>query len=309
MVARDFNADFGGVAKSYLQRLDSLSTAEIGAHDKSGLQLREITVLLLKAIYQLVQPEEVMANLYVVITLISRRFIQYFGLPGSPTGFKKELDQVAICLYILESTVCLQCGLPSICMFNLQRPDALSAPEVVLRNQIHQIASLTTTYSGPEWQNFVRSLNLPIAPAPVNRYDTLKLITLFRLSMEEASRSLASPSHLSQNSELLDLVAFAAHMYIENVVEREERNTLCSIQLSAEGVLQAGAILGAHLVILARRPHLTETSWTKISRADILLGFVQVSSLLSSFKHRWEPCAAYVKLWDTFAEFVLAISI
>lgn len=102
LIARDCNPDLEKLERYYLQELEDNIQARTSGVNDPDRQRREVTALLFKALHQLVNPTQQNINLHVFISLISRRYTEYFGPKDSPFHLQKELDQVGICLYILE---------------------------------------------------------------------------------------------------------------------------------------------------------------------------------------------------------------
>jgi hypothetical protein len=186
--------------------------------------------------------------------------------------------------------------------------DAVWAPEVILQQQIHEIEFRTANISEHDLQTILDEIGIFAADVNLRHAHTRKCLALYRLALSEASSALNPSSYVPRYSSLLDPMAAAARNYLDEVSERDSQFSLFSMQLTTECVLQAGAILGAYLIILSTASFDMEQQPPEVSHTEAILCLMEVSTLLSSFRHRWIPCSAYIRLWNAFTECVLAIS-
>lgn len=193
-------------------------------------------------------------------------------------------------------------------MSSLHGLDALWAPEVILQQQIHEIEFRTAGLSEHDLQTILDEIGILAADVNLRHAHTRKCLALYRLALSEASSALTPSNYVPRYLSLLDPMAAAARKYLDEVSERNSQFSLFSMQLTTECVLQAGAILGAYLIILSTASLHMEQQLPEVSRTEAILCLVEVSSLLSSFRHRWMPCSAYVRLWNAFTECVLTVT-
>ncbi|EHY54813.1 hypothetical protein ABEF92_005203 [Exophiala dermatitidis] len=308
LVARDFNPDLEKLSKSYLHDLDSMQIPGSSSDDPEPLRA-EILALLFKALHQFANPGEQNINLHVFITLICRRYTQYFGAKSHPARCQKDVAQLGLCLYILESTVCLQLGLPSALVLSLHGLHGVW-PEAILQKQVHEIEFRTVNCSNQDLHALLNEANIHAKDRDLHHAHTRKCLALYRLALREASSALTASPYVPQYYGEVIIMAMAAREFLEETSLRNDQFMLFSMQLATEHVLQAAAILSAYLIMLSTTTTTTNMNQQPpgLSRTDAMLCLTQVSALLASFKLRWKSSSVYVRLWDALCELILSMT-
>jgi hypothetical protein len=100
-------------------------------------------------------------------------------------------------------------------------------------------------------------------------------------------------------SELLKIVADSSRTILDAYFQRNREHKLTSIWLSAERVLEAGAVWGAYVIFL-KRSQTTSDGLFSISTNCVMDPIQKCSTLLASFAERWTEGSVYLEVWETF---------
>lgn len=100
-------------------------------------------------------------------------------------------------------------------------------------------------------------------------------------------------------ADIIQLVANAALAKINIFMQTKRDAKIISIWLTAEQVLEAGAVWAVYLIIL-RRTQTFQGGLASIGTSAAMNPLTKCSALLSSFAERWKEGTIYVEVWENF---------
>jgi hypothetical protein len=322
LITRDFSRIYGDLAEQCFKNLQD--NPKITGHnflgDTDGAE-QELLTLLFQALYLLIRFDERPCDIYTFITLIGRRYVEILGRCGAHL-WSAPNHPIGICIGIIEkcvtnpntsnqtnkdSTITLQFGLPSLLMSGLE--DALSLPTLLQTQlEIRQLSFMTVDTFGHDKIPLPELATITAHPAEIDLYQTLKFVAMYKVSLSEASKVIASSPLNHFRVKIAADIASASMLYVQNTFNKDKGGLNCSLWVTAERLLQAGAALAAQLILISLQPESLSWHDTSLTRSETLHGLVQVSQLLSSFQYRCSATAEVASLWDAFHELVLGVA-
>ncbi|KIW98492.1 uncharacterized protein Z519_00153 [Cladophialophora bantiana CBS 173.52] len=181
----------------------------------------------------------------------------------------------------------------------------LLSDELYIASCLHSISRALTTVPVPT-ETFLEAL----IPFPLQVMSLGSEINLSSATLYTALNPLFTDPDRFAGGGILNMasprmahiIAKSASIIIDHFNLLNEKNSIISIWLAAERVLEAGTVWAASLVHQQRlaglRPqHLSATG------TDVTLGpIVKVSGLLASFAARWKVGSVYVSTWEIVVE-------
>jgi hypothetical protein len=322
LISRDFSKMYGDIAEQFFKILqdDNRTAGHEFPHDTDGAE-RELLTLLFQALYLLIRFDESPCDIFTFITLVGRRYVEMLGRRGAHL-WSAPIHPIGICIGIIEkcvmnpytskqtnkhSTITLKFGLPSLLMSSLE--DALSLPTPLqIQLEIRQL-SLTTIDNFDHTKILSPNFSVIIAHSGgINFYQTLKFIAMYQISLSEASKVISSLPLDHFGVKAAAQIASVSMLYVQDTFNKDKGGLNCSLSVTAERLLQAGAALAAQLIVIRLQPESLSWHGTSLTRSETLHGLVQVSQLLSSFEYRCPACTEVSSLWNAFHELVLGIA-
>ncbi|EXJ75646.1 uncharacterized protein A1O5_00153 [Cladophialophora psammophila CBS 110553] len=223
-----------------------------------------------------------------------------------------DLRRLERALLKLESLATMHFGRPSLFfdtqiqlhLEDLPTPNLLS-DELYIASCLHSIARALTTVPVPT-ETFLEAL----IPYPLQVKSLGSEIDLSSATLYTALNPLfTDPDRFAgvgilnmASPRVVHVIAKSASVIIDHFTLLNEKNSIISIWLAAERVLEAGTVWAASLVHQQRwagpRPQHLSATGTDVALSPI----VKVSSLLASFAARWKAGSVYVSTWEIVVE-------
>jgi hypothetical protein len=105
-------------------------------------------------------------------------------------------------------------------------------------------------------------------------------------------------------SRLFHVVAHSARTVIDHFARLNESNSIISLWMAAERVLEAGLVWAAYLMSQRKASPTGEHCFVSMGTGIAMGVLMKVSSLLVSFAARWQAGSSFVDAWETFIELV-----
>jgi hypothetical protein len=169
----------------------------------------------------------------------------------------------------------------------------------VLRQIIHGF-TITPVPHQTYFENIIpRHLQVASTDTDIGIQSAMLYVSLHPLFTTSPAEIFSERSLDRISPELLKIVADSASTVLDIYFQQNRDHKLTSIWLSAERVLEAGAVWGAYIIILGRSQTMSDGLFS-ISTSRVMGPLQKCSTLLVSFAERWTDGSIYLEVWETF---------